>query len=283
MMLAKKRPSACRLRQCSVCSGRGRQFLGAFCPTDPSRLEHFRCRFPPCLASIHRRTSGLAPGVLATLMVGAMAMAAVGAPLATSPPQRFGSATSLRTGSSLGWDLSEAELQAVAMRESRRARAHDRLKQAASFPQPQPKASCPAFGSPSRKVAAIPQPLRARHAERRTPWRGVAPPSESVSDLFTDYVSQQVVQTRCIHVSIQLPGRKRPGEPLVGSPLRRSSSGSGQGVGVRAESPASRAAADTRRRPWASWRALHPWQRGLGFVPDSASSRLGSRCRRRAG
>ena len=31
----------------------------------------------------------------------------------------------------------------------------------------------------------------------------MAPPSESVSDLFTDYISQQVVQTRCIHCHVE--------------------------------------------------------------------------------
>ncbi len=102
-------------------------------------------------------------------------------------------------------------------------------------------------------------------------------------DWFVDFGPTRAKAEGRAPVSIQNAGRRRRGEPLGGIPTRRASSGSGPGVVARAESPASRAAADTRRRPWASWRARCPWHRGLGFAPDSASSRPGSRCRRRAG
>lgn len=44
--------------------------------------------------------------------------------------------------------------------------------------------------------------LGARHAERRTPGRGVALPSESASGLFGEYISSQIVQSKCINCHV---------------------------------------------------------------------------------
>lgn len=147
----------------------------------------------------------LPPAVLAVLalVTGSIAMAAPEPPVATPSSQRIGSLTGRATGFSLEANLSEDELRVDAMRELRRERAHIRLKQAASAALPRPAASCPAFGSSRGSVNAYPLPLRARHAERRTPWRGVAPPTGSASGLFGEYISSQIVQSKCINCHVE--------------------------------------------------------------------------------
>ena len=102
----------------------------------------------------------------------------------------------------------------------RREQAHARLESAASSIQSQ--ALCPVFPGlnpePSSSRKRISSPFVARFAPQpfRQPWRGVAPEGESASGLFSDYISEPVVQAKCIncHVSGGVSGHTR----LVFSP-----------------------------------------------------------------
>ena len=89
----------------------------------------------------------------------------------------------------------------------RRARAHDRLEGAASTIQSQ--ALCPAFLAPSPEPRSfrkrISSPFVPRYAPRpaRPPWRGVASDSESGSGIFSEFISEAVVQSRCINCHVE--------------------------------------------------------------------------------
>ena len=91
--------------------------------------------------------------------------------------------------------------------EARRARAHARLGRAANSVDL--RAQCPAFGSPA--VVARPHgkgeigPFRPRAALRPSAprWSGVAPDSESAAGLFLEYLSEQVVQARCVNCHVE--------------------------------------------------------------------------------
>ena len=94
--------------------------------------------------------------------------------------------------------------------EARRARAHALLGSAASAVEPQ--ALCPAFVGPTPATqsfgtnAKIPiRPFVPRSARRPTTarWSEAAPESDSPANLFTDYVSQQVVQARCVNCHVE--------------------------------------------------------------------------------
>ena len=93
------------------------------------------------------------------------------------------------------------------MLEERRESAHARLESAASSIQPQ--ALCPAFlglsPEPRSFGKRILNPVVARHAPRpdRLPWRGVAAEGESPGGLFTNYISESVVQSKCIHCHVE--------------------------------------------------------------------------------
>ena len=100
--------------------------------------------------------------------------------------------------------------QLEAAYEARRARAHARLGSAASSVESQ--ALCPAFVGPTpatRTVgtnAKIPiRPFMPRSARRPTTarWSEAAPATESPASLFSDYISQPVVQARCINCHVE--------------------------------------------------------------------------------
>lgn len=141
--------------------------------------------------------------VALALALGSAAAAAVGAPVPAPQSGRFGPEIGRPPGFSLAAGLSEAELHAYAMQEVRRAQAHARLKVLPPAPTAVAAETCPVLGSPPGRGKAYLQPLTARHAVRRPPWRGVASPSESPSDLFDDYISDQIVQSRCIHCHVE--------------------------------------------------------------------------------
>ena len=94
-----------------------------------------------------------------------------------------------------------------AMQEARRARAHARLGSKASTVDPQ--ASCPALVGPAATAFASGKggsgPFVARSTPRptRPGWKGVAPPSESASGLFGEYISSQVVQAKCVNCHVE--------------------------------------------------------------------------------
>ena len=108
---------------------------------------------------------------------------------------------------------SARRLQWEAAYEARRARAHARLGIAASSIEPQ--ALCPAFDGPkpSAWVGDAPntnakfaiRPFVARSALRpgEVGWRGVAPPGESASGLFREFISEPVVQAKCINCHVE--------------------------------------------------------------------------------
>ena len=104
----------------------------------------------------------------------------------------------------------EHRRQLEAAYEARRARAHTRLGSAASSVEPH--ALCPAFVGPTSakrtfgRNGKIPiRPFVPRSALRpATPrWNDSAPASESPASLFADYISQQVVQARCINCHVE--------------------------------------------------------------------------------
>lgn len=105
------------------------------------------------------------------------------------------------------WEEQEQEWLLESILAARRESAHARLESAASAIQPQ--AICPAFvglsPEPRSLGKRISSPLVARSAARpaRPPWRGVSPPTESPSGLFSDYVSGPVVQAKCIYCHVE--------------------------------------------------------------------------------
>ena len=93
--------------------------------------------------------------------------------------------------------------------EARRARAHNRLGSAASSVEPQ--ALCPAFVGPTPptatsgtndKIAVRPFVPRSATKPATPRWSDVAPASASPASLFADYISEQVVQARCINCHV---------------------------------------------------------------------------------
>ena len=89
----------------------------------------------------------------------------------------------------------------------RREAAHMRLEGAASTIQS--NAVCPAVLGLSPEPRSFRKKLVSRPLARYAPqpgqpaWRGVAPEGEPASGLFTEYVSEQVVQSRCIYCHIE--------------------------------------------------------------------------------
>ena len=89
----------------------------------------------------------------------------------------------------------------------RRESAHARLESAASSIQSQ--ALCPAFlglsPEPRSSGKRILSPVVARFAPRpdRPTWRGVAAEGESASGVFGDYISESVVQSKCIYCHVE--------------------------------------------------------------------------------
>ena len=112
-------------------------------------------------------------------------------------------------------EAEEAQLEAEHERDrlfasllsERRARAHDRLEDAASMIQSQ--ALCPAFlglsPEPRSRRKKFSSALVPRYAPQpvRPAWRGVAPASESPSGIFSDFISDAVVQSRCINCHVE--------------------------------------------------------------------------------
>ncbi len=103
-------------------------------------------------------------------------------------------------------ELEEAWESQVTLAEHR-ALAHSRLEADASWgPQ---QAVCPVSGAASapkgshrERISALPSP---RYAARPhlDPWRGVAPAGESPAGIFNDYISGQVVQSKCIYCHVE--------------------------------------------------------------------------------
>ncbi len=95
------------------------------------------------------------------------------------------------------------------------ARAHSRLESASEQPAgPGDAEICPVLGidlGENEWNTRATGPFVPRRAERLARWRGVAPPSESVSSLFSEYVSSPVVQSKCIycHVADGISGHTR--------------------------------------------------------------------------
>ena len=131
--------------------------------------------------------------------------ASLGAPQASSESSSFAAADGMGGAfTTVGWpDVSEAELGARAMQEFRRARAHGRLGITATSGNSMSDAFCPGFPASSAPIKDRHQHLVARHAVRRPRWQGVAPSTESVSDLFSEYLSGQVVQSKCINCHVE--------------------------------------------------------------------------------
>ena len=99
----------------------------------------------------------------------------------------------------------ELDLHFQRILDARRQAAHFRLADEGETMQSQ--AVCPVFDSQSPEPRSfqkqVSDPFRPRFAPpARPPWRGVAPPGESASDLFRDYISSQVVQSRCINCHV---------------------------------------------------------------------------------
>ena len=101
----------------------------------------------------------------------------------------------------------ERSRQQQAAYELSRALAHASLGVAASTIEPQ--ALCPAMVSPDDVdptfVKRALQPLTPRSALRPTAarWSNVAPASQSAAGIFSEYISEQVVQSRCINCHVE--------------------------------------------------------------------------------
>lgn len=85
----------------------------------------------------------------------------------------------------------------------RRARAHDRMMPAASPALSEVPPNCPVFGPPLQPSKQTPWPFLHRRAVTQTRWKGVAPASESSPTLFAEYISEQIVQSRCINCHVE--------------------------------------------------------------------------------
>ena len=74
---------------------------------------------------------------------------------------------------------------------------------------PRSQAVCPfsVSGQPTLAEDAVrkstPRWFEARHAQVPEQWRGVATPSESAADIFRNYVSDQVVQAKCVNCHVE--------------------------------------------------------------------------------
>ena len=93
------------------------------------------------------------------------------------------------------------------MLSERRAAAHARMEDGApSFPS---QLVCPAFDTPerdsfsARKKVFSPIVARAAPQPERMPWRGVAPEGESDTEIFSEYISDAIVQSRCIYCHVE--------------------------------------------------------------------------------
>ncbi len=104
-----------------------------------------------------------------------------------------------------------AEFEHARMLESmladRRALAHSRQESAASSVQaqalcPMVRSSDPELRSSGKRIAG---PLIARFAAPpdRLPWRGVAVDGQSASGIFSDFISGQIVQSKCIYCHVE--------------------------------------------------------------------------------
>ena len=97
----------------------------------------------------------------------------------------------------------------------RREQAHSRLEDAASTIQSEPL--CPAFLGPSPVPRSFGKRITQRFAARfapspvRPPWKGVAPEGASPNAIFDDFISDQIVQSRCVlcHVEGGASGHTR--------------------------------------------------------------------------
>ena len=113
------------------------------------------------------------------------------------------------------WEERERIQRLEAAYDARRVRAHARLGSAASSIDSQ--TLCPVLADPEFKAFSAGKrpigPFVPRFAPRptRPGWRGVAPPSGSASGLFGEYISEPVVQSRCVncHVEGGLSGHTR--------------------------------------------------------------------------
>ncbi|MDE0265312.1 MAG: DUF1588 domain-containing protein [Bryobacterales bacterium] len=100
----------------------------------------------------------------------------------------------------------ERELFFQGILEARSQAAHERLGDAASTIEPE--AFCPAFASQSPEPRTfqkrISGPLQVRFAPpSRQPWRGVAPAGETPGGLFNDFISNPIVQAKCIYCHVE--------------------------------------------------------------------------------
>ena len=97
----------------------------------------------------------------------------------------------------------QARTRSARMQALRSARSHARLRP--SVDASQAEDYCPVYGSASvsgRRKDATPR-LVARHAVRTTRWARVAPPTQSAAAVFRDYVSEPVVQSRCVNCHVE--------------------------------------------------------------------------------
>ena len=109
----------------------------------------------------------------------------------------------------------ERRWRANARRAAQRIGAHLRLGSAANTTYA--PALCPVFSSsgpdPRQSVRDRPGPLEARSVRRpaKLRWRGVAPASQSASTIFSEYISESIVQSKCIncHVKGGISGHTR--------------------------------------------------------------------------
>lgn len=105
------------------------------------------------------------------------------------------------------WADHEHSLVLDSMLSARREVAHARLEGAASAIQPE--AACPAFLDSGteplsfRKRVSSPLPVRFAPRPERPTWRGLAGDGESPSGIFSDYISGQVVHSRCIYCHVE--------------------------------------------------------------------------------
>ena len=111
-----------------------------------------------------------------------------------------------------GWsDVTIEELEAAARQQLRRARAHDRIERTAPPAPSIAPETCPVLVPPLKPSKETSWRLVPRRAVTQTTWKGVAPASESAPSVFAEYISEQVVQSRCIfcHVEGGVSGHTR--------------------------------------------------------------------------
>ena len=108
-------------------------------------------------------------------------------------------------------NYSPAEVQAMTQYELRRARAHARIEPGPRSEMSEPGSYCPVLGSPTKRAEAPLKPTVPWYAPPEARWQGVAPPSDSAPSLFAEYISDEIVQSRCIncHVEGGLSGHTR--------------------------------------------------------------------------